>query len=241
MDGGPPAFPRDSSCPAVLWILTAYLCFRVRGSHPLRPAFPCRSPNSVCLDVSPNPGKPEGLPVWPTPRSLATTCGISVDVFSSPYLDVSVQAVPRVRLFDSTHADRVWLCRVSPFGYLRIDAYLPLPEAFRSLSRPSSAPDAKAFPLRSFLLNQLPVGRSLVACSLNYAGSLPGSFLRNRYPLFQKFFLLLPCLSSFLCSVFNVHSPVSSETGFSVRSFPVRSNLPSKRAKRVEPLPVFAG
>ena len=43
-------------------------------------------------------------PVWPLPRSLATTYGISVDVSSSPYLDVSVQAVPRVRLFDSTHA-----------------------------------------------------------------------------------------------------------------------------------------
>ena len=46
-------------------------------------------------------------PVWPLPRSLATTGGISVDVFSSPYLDVSVQAVPRVRLFDSTHATMV--------------------------------------------------------------------------------------------------------------------------------------
>ena len=34
------------------------------------------------------------LPVWPLPRSLATTGGISVDFFSSPYLDVSVQAVP---------------------------------------------------------------------------------------------------------------------------------------------------
>ena len=34
------------------------------------------------------------LLVWPVPRSLATTSGISVDVFSSPYLDVSVQAVP---------------------------------------------------------------------------------------------------------------------------------------------------
>ena len=32
--------------------------------------------------------------VWPLPRSLATTYGISVDVSSSPYLDVSVQAVP---------------------------------------------------------------------------------------------------------------------------------------------------
>ena len=34
------------------------------------------------------------LLVWPLPRSLATTCGISVDFSSSPYLDVSVQAVP---------------------------------------------------------------------------------------------------------------------------------------------------
>ena len=36
--------------------------------------------------------------VWPLPRSLATTSGISVDFFSSPYLDVSVQAVPRIHL-----------------------------------------------------------------------------------------------------------------------------------------------
>ena len=36
--------------------------------------------------------------VWPPPRSLATTSGISVDVFSSPYLDVSVQAVPLIQL-----------------------------------------------------------------------------------------------------------------------------------------------
>ena len=40
-------------------------------------------------------------PVWPPPLSLATTRGISVDVFSSPYLDVSVQAVPLLYLFDS--------------------------------------------------------------------------------------------------------------------------------------------
>ena len=36
--------------------------------------------------------------VWPAPLSLATTQGISVDVFSSPYLDVSVQAVPLIHL-----------------------------------------------------------------------------------------------------------------------------------------------
>ena len=88
--------------------------------------------------------------VWPSPRSLATTCGISVDVFSWSYLDVSVQTVPHVHLFYSMHVTVVLPQWVAPFGYLRINAYLQLPEAFRSLSRPSSAPDAKAFPLRSF-------------------------------------------------------------------------------------------
>ena len=38
------------------------------------------------------------LSVWPAPLSLATTRGISVDFFSSPYLDVSVREVPLVQL-----------------------------------------------------------------------------------------------------------------------------------------------
>ena len=71
-------------------------------------------------------------PVWPLPRSLATTSGISVDFSSSPYLDVSVQAVPLIHLWIqcmmSGHDSR----RIAPFGYLRIDAYLRLPVAFRS-------------------------------------------------------------------------------------------------------------
>ena len=122
--------------------------FRLRGSHPLWPAFPDRSTNLCYRYVSP---QPRGInpSVWPLPRSLATTSGISVDFSSSSYLDVSVQTVPYVHLFYSMHVDRVLLCRVSPFGNLRINAYVPLPEAYRSLSRPSSAPDAKAFPLRS--------------------------------------------------------------------------------------------
>ena len=39
------------------------------------------------------------LSVCPLPRSLATTYGISFDVSSSPYLDVSVQAVPLLYLW----------------------------------------------------------------------------------------------------------------------------------------------
>ena len=125
------------------------IAFRIRGSHPLWPAFPCRSPKLLCRSAGPQPQRIHPL-VWPLPISLATTFGISVDVFSSSYLDVSVQMVPFVRLFDSTHDTGVLLQWVSPFGNLRIDGYLLLPVAYRSLSRPSSAPDAKAFPLRSF-------------------------------------------------------------------------------------------
>ena len=88
--------------------------------------------------------------VWPLPRSLATTYGISVDVSSSPYLDVSVQAVPPIYLFDSVYGAGVLLRRVSPFRDPRIKAYLQLPAAYRSLSRLSSAPSAKAFALRPF-------------------------------------------------------------------------------------------
>ena len=107
--------------------------------------------------------------VCPLPRSLATTSGISVDFSSSPYLDVSVQAVPHLRLFYSTQVDGVLLHRVSPFGNLRINAYVPLPEAYRSLSRPSSAPDAKAFPLRSYQLDLVEQPFQAVLLIMNYA------------------------------------------------------------------------
>ena len=48
------------------------------------------------------------ISVWPLPISLATTLGISIDFFSSPYLDVSVREVPhlnlciQLRLYDSS-------------------------------------------------------------------------------------------------------------------------------------------
>ena len=53
----------------------------VRGYHPLLPGFPTCSASSL-----------DGH--WPGPRSLAATDGVSVDVLSFGYLDVSV---PRVR------------------------------------------------------------------------------------------------------------------------------------------------
>ena len=86
--------------------------------------------------------------VCPLPRSLATTYGISFDVSSSPYLDVSVQAVPSIHLFDSVYGTGVLLRWVSPFRDPWINGCLLLPKAYRSLPRLSSAPSAKAFALR---------------------------------------------------------------------------------------------
>ena len=58
--------------------------------------------------------------------------------------------------------------RVSPFRYLRLNGYLLLPEAFRSLSRLSSALSAKASTLRSSSLNQLSLPCSVTAVGLGF-------------------------------------------------------------------------
>ena len=145
----PPASHRVSRVRRYSGYSLIQLVFRLRDYHPLWSAFPYRSAKLLYRCVSPQPQRINPL-VCPLPRSLATTSGISVDFFSSSYLDVSVQTVPRVHLFYSMHADRVLLCRVSPFGNLRVKGCLRLTAAYRSLPRPSSAPDAKAFPLRSY-------------------------------------------------------------------------------------------
>ena len=100
--------------------------------------------------------------VWPFPLSLATTSGISVDFFSSPYLDVSVRVVPLIRLCIQRMMTVRYHRRIAPFRNPWIDAYLRLPMAYRSLSRLSSAPSAKAFALRPCSLDHF----TLVMCRI---------------------------------------------------------------------------
>ena len=80
--------------------------------------------------------------VWTVPFSLATTQGI--DIFSSSYLDVSVRWLTFGGLCIQPPMTGHYPSRVSPFGHLRITVCSRLPEAFRSLPRPSSALGAKA-------------------------------------------------------------------------------------------------
>ena len=50
------------------------------------------------------------IPVWPLPCSLAATYGIDVSFSSSPYLDVSVQAVPLRTLWIGVRMHTVFVC-----------------------------------------------------------------------------------------------------------------------------------
>ena len=54
---------------------------------------------------------------------------------------------------DLCNSDWAFPSRVPPFGHLRLTGYVRLTAAFRSLSRPSSAPGAKASSLRSSSLD----------------------------------------------------------------------------------------
>ena len=72
----------------------------------------------------------------------------------------------------SVYSDGGFLRRVSPFRHLRINGYLLLPAAFRSLSRLSSALGAKASSLRSFQLNLLHKLCSSIRCDRRAFGSL---------------------------------------------------------------------
>jgi hypothetical protein len=72
-------FRQDFSCPALL--KDPFKTLPIRGYHPLWRTFPG---TSGCSRTG----------HWPGPRSLVTTNGVSVDVLSSGYLDISV---PRVR------------------------------------------------------------------------------------------------------------------------------------------------
>ena len=77
LEGGPPMFRQDFTCPALLksLVLVTYTG--------LSPAM-ARLSRRFRLFTQGH---------WPGPRSLATTSGVSVDVLSSGYLDVSVRQV----------------------------------------------------------------------------------------------------------------------------------------------------
>ena len=146
MEGGPPRFRQDFSCPAVLRNSLRLIQIRLRGYHPLWPAFPGAfySPFESHIDCPTTPTIPKhcwfGLirvrsPLLAESRLIYFPRGTEMFHFP-PFATQGLCIQPRV-----TQTASVW---VSPFGNLRIDICLQFPEAYRSLPRPSSPPCAKA-------------------------------------------------------------------------------------------------
>ena len=148
MGGGPPDFPQGSTCLVVLWILLAALKFRLRGFHPLWLAFP----------------KPFAYPLAHLLQSVTPACthaGLGSSLFARRYSGnrCFFLFLRVLRCFsspgslhapmDSVHDGGGLLRRVPPFRNRWINGYLLLPNAYRSLSRLSSALSAKASALRS--------------------------------------------------------------------------------------------
>ena len=149
LGGGPPDFPQGSTCLAVLWIPLAAYHFHIRDFHSLWSDFPDSSvSDSAHLLWSVTP--------------VCTHTGLGSSNFARRYFRnrcfflflrllrcfSSLRSLPYVMNWRMD--DRGLLSQVSPFRDLRINGYLLLPEAFRSLSRLSSALSAKASTLRSF-------------------------------------------------------------------------------------------
>lgn len=82
LEDGPPMFRQDFTCPA---LLEAVMRFTLTGLSPAMARLSRRF--RLCTRQH-----------WPGPRSLATTNGVSVDVLSSGYLDVSVRPVRLLNL-----------------------------------------------------------------------------------------------------------------------------------------------
>ena len=81
-----------------------------------------------------NPGNTVVSPVWAVPLSLAATDGITIVFFSWGYLDVSVPPVRFMHLWIQCTMTEHDLCRVSPFGNLRIKACLAAPRSLSQLT-----------------------------------------------------------------------------------------------------------
>ena len=154
MPDGPGGFAQNSSCSALLRIPLGRRTLRVRDFHPLWFNFPDDSSHTLSTmawSYYPARALPHGrFGLFPVRSPLL---GESLNCFL--FLKV-------LRCFSSLGSppyygkdNRPSACWVVPFGNLGIKGHLHLPQAYRSLSRPSSPPRAKASTRRPNLLSPI--------------------------------------------------------------------------------------
>ena len=97
---------------------------------------------------------------------------------------------------------------VSLFGNLRVEAYLQLTAAYRSLSRPSSAPCAKAFTLCSCSLELSLLSSSLLLNCLSFIKQIMISVINSSVKRFYPFaFWILSSTFRWNCNLPKLERP----------------------------------
>ena len=151
---GPANSHRISRVPRYSGYCQVHSLFRIQDFHLLWSNFPvCSSITNESTLQSYNPNNAETVLVWAGPRSLATTKGITFVFSSYGYLDVSVPHV-RSPLCGVTCLLHAGLPHSEICGSI---SYVPIPAAYRSLSRPSSPPRAQASTVCPYLFCRLSV------------------------------------------------------------------------------------
>ena len=154
MPDGPGGFAQDYSCPALLRIPLGHLSLRLRNCHPLWLNFPEHSSHDQCTTArSYNPAY--ALPhmrfgLFPG-RSPLLGESFVYFLFLQVLRCFSSLRLPLYLCIDN-RPSAGW---VVPFGNPWIRGYLHLPMAYRSLSRPSSPPRAKASTRRPNFLSPI--------------------------------------------------------------------------------------
>ena len=121
--------------------LTESSQFQLRDSHPVSLAFPDHSLiMKFCNSIAKLGLFPFRSPLLRESLLLSFPTGTKMFQFPAYTFNHKI----------NTNSSSWW---VPPFGNPWIAAYLRLPKAYRCSSRPSSAPSAKAFTLRSLFLN----------------------------------------------------------------------------------------
>ena len=143
MPDGPGGFAQNSSCSALLRIPLSHIWLRLPDYHRLWLNFPEHSTHHQCTT---------SWSYYPADALLQQRFGLFP--VRSPLLRESLVYflfLQVLRCFSSLRSphyhcndSRPSACWVVPFGNPRIKGHLHLPEAYRSLSRPSSPPRAKA-------------------------------------------------------------------------------------------------
>ena len=182
MEGGPPGFEQGFTCPALLGIPLSVFTTSHTGLSPtmvqLSRSVPLSFAHATLWSRNPIPQAgwfrlfPFRSPLLRKSRLISTPPG--TEMFHFPGYCPEALCI-------QTPVSRHYAGWVAPFGNRRINGCMLLPDAYRSLPRPSSPIGAKAFIARSYTLDTISFYLSKkVAFPLSMQMSKNNSRLRGR-------------------------------------------------------------